>query len=1003
MAAGALATALASAASGTSVPTTTGTDGRIDARRTLRRPGSMAKETGLPNLAGILSDKAAPATQYAQAAPDGGATSNRNVEALFRIRMKATERTQQERIERALEKRNRAEHKARTTTVIADAFKRELASKDQALEELMVECADLKEYKTWAQKKHVHDARLFKEKVESFVELQVALQVETDKRLAQQRANADLESKLESMVAARTASYNETIAEMEQELLKRAKRIEEAEQARLALVEQLKAAGEAHAALEARCVAEAAAQTAAHNSHVAQLQEMSILNMRQLHAAQDESVQLRRVLASFEEKHHALTMAQDHSLESLAHKELLIARLHRHMAQTADKHVALSADAAATKCVLKYLLASCLVKGVRRRKMFRAIFVQQMDLCRKLGMEVLKQTKAAALAQQAQQQAGVGGSGMGQGASAASYLTAVEDDGSMESSATSLASSFATLSARSGRVFASTSKLDPLLSRVGDLLPQMRSLVDELSSRKEGAQNMAEAFFKRTIELKQQLIDLEKQSGIKIDTLAPFVPTQKEQAFLNAQAAAAQQQQNQLQLAGETESKESSGTDGGTASSPTAGRARQFLLLPNSNPSSSSAKSPGSSSGSASARSATTTTSVRQSGRGGIILANRNHNNNNSDSRNYHDVDDVVSGLEAEEAAFLAESNRAATSASATSAASSTAASRRRASTGDNALDHSVSGSGSSSSPPHHGASSVAELKDLRARMVFYKRKCKEFKEVNAMMTSRVHAYSDRLREQEEWQRQVFQAGLLPPFMQPPLTPTQQQQQQQPPQSAQTFRAGTLLSPAQSSTTGTLLSPLPPLAATAGGSITFKLGGSGIKQPMPPPPAAQQQPRSANPTPLPMHQRFFSSPSALQQQPQLVFRPHVNVSNGGGESQHSPQSPVFHIRGGAQQHGPASPANNHGTSFLIQPAANGSASGAVAPLPFGYIGNGNGSFQPHPPPPSSSPGSTKLMPMGPAPAQQQQPGQQPLIVFPHAPPQPLAHTARQQHGAYTKQ
>jgi hypothetical protein len=65
----------------------------------------------------------------------------------------------------------------------------------------------------------------------------------------------------------------------------------------------------------------------------------------------------------------------------------------------------------------------------------------------------------------------------------------------------------------------------------------------------------------------------------------------------------------------------------------------------------------------------------------------------------------------------------------------------------------------------------MSELRDAREKMVFYKRKVKEYKETNAMLSTRVASFAARLAELEEWQRNLYahsnaatSAGLLGPF-----------------------------------------------------------------------------------------------------------------------------------------------------------------------------------------------------------------------------------------------
>ena len=109
---------LSPSASGTSLVTSADV-------KSIKRGGSLLNGS-LSIAPGVLNDKAA--------APQQTQLQSRNVEALFRIRMKNEQKAQQEKIENALQKRKKAEHQAKTTTVIADAFKRELDKKQEFIE-----------------------------------------------------------------------------------------------------------------------------------------------------------------------------------------------------------------------------------------------------------------------------------------------------------------------------------------------------------------------------------------------------------------------------------------------------------------------------------------------------------------------------------------------------------------------------------------------------------------------------------------------------------------------------------------------------------------------------------------------------------------------------------------------------------------------------------------------------------------------------------------------------
>jgi len=240
--------------------------------------------------------------------------------------MKASEKAQQDKIENALLKRRKAEHKAYTTTVIADSFKRELDKKQEFIEELYQENIDLREYKAWAQRKHIADAKFLKEKLENYAQLSAASQAESAKRILLEKQLAVQIASHDSAASSQKAAHEAQIAALEGELRRASGRIETAEKAVASLTESLRIARNRHVFDELRL------KDATKQTEIVRVQQASLANeqvalaQRAMSFAQDELAAVRRAARDTEGQVASLTSWKDAAAEAALQDALTTGR-----------------------------------------------------------------------------------------------------------------------------------------------------------------------------------------------------------------------------------------------------------------------------------------------------------------------------------------------------------------------------------------------------------------------------------------------------------------------------------------------------------------------------------------------------------------------------------------------------------------------------------------------------------------------------------------------------
>jgi CRP-like cAMP-binding protein len=753
--------------------------------RSLKRTGSLVGKDALGLTAGQLKDKAADAV-----APTEPAKVSRNVEALFRIRMKSEQKAQQEKIEKALEKRKNAEHKARTTTVMADAYKKDLDKKQEFIEELYQENIDLKEYKAWAQKKHIADAksvfltqctsrscvlfvlllmaslslflplaRFLKEKLEHHAEQAGQLTAETEKRKASERAYEELLSRLESMVAQRTKSYNEQIAELQQDVKKLQTRLEAGEKLRQTLEENLKLASHQKQLDEAKI-----GDTIKHVEETKleltqQANEQIVQHLRVLTQTQDELQIAKRLARELEEKVNALSLWKEEAIEHQLQKEMLHQRLHRNLLENVDKHSALMSDVSAFKVILKYLLASCLVKNYRHRKHLRSIYLDHVEMLRKLNLEVAHQQAKGQGQGGRALQLGTLPPGSGPSGAGGESVHDVNDDGTLivhfddqldadPTAGTDSALDRPSTNAMSqSRAFAQKAKCDSLFLRLNDLLPSLRTLIDEICSQKIYWNATADSFFRRTIELKQHLMDAEQTTGMK---LMPTNAVGQENIHLHLNAKLLMSGGEQHTIASLEAANTTSRARSGSGATDQKGGNLIYQESKEETPS-------------------TNNSNANHNKQSRLIPSKPSPRSLLTDDRPMSSQDDdFTSGgyLKPPRPGYAngrLQERRGSTG--------GTDAEKSARAAGDASPSNTQTGSNAPGSGP---LANMAELRDTRERMTFYRKRCKELKETNAMLSTRVASFAARLAELEEWQRNLYAhnsaataVGLLGPVNSP--------------------------------------------------------------------------------------------------------------------------------------------------------------------------------------------------------------------------------------------
>ena len=574
--------------------------------------------------------------------------------------------------------------------------------------ELYQENADLKEYKLWAQKKHISDARTFKDKVEQHQELTVRMAMESEKLRAQIKANEELYASLESMVAARTKSYNEQIASLQLEVRRGLTRIEASEKHRATLEENLKVLAHQKSVDDARAADDAKAAEEARLAAQILANEQIASAQRSWHVAQDELTVLRFRVQEHEEKHSVLSAWKDEAIETSLQREMLHQRLHRNLVHAVEKTSTIQKDLESFRTILKYVLVSVMVKNYRRKKYLASILAEQVIIMEKLQQQVHESAARASVSTAARPKLLlpenlVNSAQRGRNQQKRVMQSAgleIDEDGRMliKGSDDEYDAALSEYEQDGGgreqdrqshlRDKLHRTRTDELFLRVNDLLPVMRNLVDEICSQKVYWNSTADSFFQRTIELKKICMDLEATTGLKINTSG---------AITGATSGTAGEHEAAL------DAHLNPRSNGGGGSN--------FTYQPDSKESDHSDRH---------FSSATSSSASKQAARNG------------RDNQNASEAEDDD------------EYSPATTTAAAASGSSS--------STGG--------GTSKSStvvvSKSHSSRESVADLRDTREKMVFYKRRCKDLKETNAMLSTRVRAFAERLAEMEEWQRNLY-------------------------------------------------------------------------------------------------------------------------------------------------------------------------------------------------------------------------------------------------------
>jgi len=502
------------------MPSETSPSAPTSRRGTLRRTTSHVSSSPSASLIDT-------ATAHAQSSGNNGtsasASTTRQIETLFRLRMQHQQRESQEAIERALLERKKAERRAQNTSVIADGFKMRLDKQQQELDELLAENHELKEYKNWATKKFASEAKFLQTKLDELTEAKLQAGLERNQREALERRNEELYAELDTKIHDRTEELTKQNDQLQLELQAMKARVEEVQAAWGDLESKMDTLLKQKETLESSL----ANTTKNHENERLAIQQLMHDQIQQvsrsLSNTSEECERLRRALNEGDEAFHQLRKVKDQAVQRSLHKDILLEKVQDHLKSIIGRQYELRKDIAHLKTILKHLLASCLTKLYRRRQLAFSIQGEIAELVEKLQLAEKEHQSRPALGTFSVDRSG-GRSNM----ELHNVMSPIVTDGFDENS-DHPSLSISTISAHARSLFAvaprsshsgqRTSRRpnpDDILNSVTFLLLPLRQMVEDLIARHGQYRQTAEAFCHRTIEMRSIIMRMEKRTGIKV-------------------------------------------------------------------------------------------------------------------------------------------------------------------------------------------------------------------------------------------------------------------------------------------------------------------------------------------------------------------------------------------------------------------------------------------------------------------------------------------------------
>ena len=253
---------------------------------------------------------------------------------------------------------------------------------------------------------------------------------------------------------------------------------------------------------------------------------------------------------------------------------MMHARMHRRLVEAVERAAAVVKEAEQYRVVIKHLLASWLAKHVRRRRALRALYRDQVDLTKKLNLEVAQRAPALSQSQASRRREVLPNPAAAATALALKALAKGMDNGAADGTDASepggigfdddeegdddagelvsggaargsgtlvpqqhkrgqscLLGGFFSASGRGGmnssngapKSWLSSAKPEAVFHRLTDLVSLARSLVENLAAQRTYWRRTADSFFARSIELKQKVLELEQRSA-RSDAAGTFSP-----------------------------------------------------------------------------------------------------------------------------------------------------------------------------------------------------------------------------------------------------------------------------------------------------------------------------------------------------------------------------------------------------------------------------------------------------------------------------------------------